>query len=94
MASWAEKIRIGGYGELHYNNLDGEGGATGKDEIDFHRFVLFLGHTFNERTRFFSELEVEHSNAGEGKKGEIELEQAYVEYDLNENHRADGEQPV
>ncbi len=94
MASWAEKIRIGGYGELHYNNLDGEGGATDKDEIDFHRFVLFLGHTFNERTCFFSELEVEHSNAGEGKKGEIELEQAYVEYDLNENHRADGEQPV
>ena len=94
MASWAEKIRIGGYGELHYNTLDGEGGATDKDEIDFHRFVLFLGHTFNERTRFFSELEVEHSNAGEGKKGEIELEQAYVEYDLNENHRADGEQLV
>jgi len=88
MASWAEKTRIGGYGELHYNNLDGEGGAADKDEIDFHRFVLFLGHTFNERTRFFSELEVEHSIAGEGKKGEIELEQAYVEYDLNENHRA------
>ena len=88
MASWAEKIRIGGYGELHYNNLDGEGGAADKDEIDFHRFALFLDHTFNERTRFFSELEVEHSNAGEGKKGEIELEQAYVEYDLNENHRA------
>lgn len=52
-----------------------------------HRFVLFLGHTFNERTRFFSELEVEHSIAGEGKKGEIELEQAYVEYDFNPNHR-------
>ena len=28
MASWAEKIRIGGYGELHYNNLDGEGGCN------------------------------------------------------------------
>ncbi|MBT9589533.1 MAG: porin [Thiobacillus sp.] len=88
MASWAEKTRIGGYGELHYNTLEGKGGAADKDEIDLHRFVLFLGHTFNERTRFFSELEVEHSIAGEGKKGEIELEQAYVEFDLNENHRA------
>ncbi len=87
-ASWAENTRIGGYGELHYNNLDGEGGATDKDEFDLHRFVLFFGHTFNERTRFFSEVEVEHSIAGEGKKGEIELEQAYVEFDLNADHRA------
>lgn len=86
-AAWAERTRIGGYGELHYNNLDGEGGASDKDEFDLHRFVLFLGHTFNERTRFFSELEVEHSIAGEGKKGEIELEQAYVEYDFTPNHR-------
>lgn len=86
-AAWAERTRLGGYGELHYNNLDGEGGASDKDEFDLHRFVLFLGHTFNERTRFFSELEVEHSIAGEGKKGEIELEQAYVEYDFTPNHR-------
>lgn len=86
-ASWAERTRIGGYGELHYNNLDGEGGASDKDEFDFHRFVLFFGHTFNERTRFFSELEVEHALAGEGKKGEVELEQAYVEYDFTPNHR-------
>ena len=87
-ASWAENTRIGGYGELHYNNLDGEGGASDKNELDLHRFVLFFGHTFNERTRFFSEVEVEHSIAGEGKKGEIELEQAYVEFDLNADHRA------
>lgn len=87
-SSWADNTRIGGYGELHYNNLDGEGGASDKDELDLHRFVLFFGHTFNERTRFFSELEVEHSIAGEGKKGEIELEQAYVEFDLNADHRA------
>jgi len=86
--SHPEKSRIGGYGELHYNNLDGESGADDKDEIDFHRFVLFFGHTFNERTRFFSELELEHSIAGEGKNGEVELEQAYVEYDLNAEHRA------
>lgn len=89
-SSWTERTRIGGYGELHYNNLDGEGGAADKDEIDLHRFVLFFGHTFNERTRFFSEVEVEHSIAGDGKKGEIELEQAYVEYDLNTSHRVKG----
>lgn len=89
-SQWAENTRVGGYGELHYNNLDGEGGASDKDELDLHRFVLFFGHTFNERTRFFSELEVEHSIAGEGKNGEAELEQAYVEFDLNADHRAKG----
>lgn len=87
-SSWADKTKLGGYGEMHYNSLDGKGGAASKDEIDLHRFVLFFGHEFNSRTRFFSELEVEHSIAGEGKKGEIELEQAYVEFDLNDKHRA------
>lgn len=69
---------LGGYAELHYN-----GGE--KDEIDFHRFVLFVGHEFNDKIRFFSELEIEHSLAGEGKPGEVELEQAFVEFDLNDN---------
>ena len=88
--TWAANTRIGGYGELHYNNLDGEGGAADEQELDLHRFVLFFGHTFDARTRFFSEVEVEHSIAGEGKKGEVELEQAYVEYDLNASHRVKG----
>lgn len=72
-------ISLGGYGELHYNNLDSG------SEIDFHRFVLFVGKEFNENLRFFSELELEHSLAGDGKPGEVELEQAYVEYDFGGN---------
>lgn len=96
-AGWAENTQIGGYGELHYNNLDGEGGASDKDEIDFHRFVLFFGHQFTDRVRFFSELELEHafvadtdtqSGTIKKTKGEVEIEQAYVEYDLNADHRA------
>lgn len=83
----ANKTTIGGYGELHYNNLDDQNGSSDKDEIDFHRFVLFFGHEFNDNLRFFSELELEHSIAGDGKAGEIELEQAYIEYDINEQHR-------
>jgi len=84
------KTSIGGYGELHYNNLGGSGGAIGKKEIDFHRFVMFLGHEFSDKIRFFSELELEHSIAGEGKAGEIELEQGYLEFDLSETLRAKG----
>ena len=74
------RTSIGGYGELHYNNIRSDAGDS--DEIDFHRFVLFFGHEFTDRIRFFSEFELEHSLAGDGKPGEVELEQAYVEYAL------------
>ncbi len=70
---------IGGYGELHYNNYEDTDA-----KIDFHRFVLFFGHEFSDSVRFFSEFELEHSIAGDGKAGEVELEQAYVEVDINE----------
>ena len=83
-ASWAENTQIGGYGELHYNNLDS------KKEIDFHRFVLFFGHQFTDRLRFFSELELEHSISGDDQNGEIELEQAYIEYDLTASQHIKG----
>lgn len=71
---------VGGYGELHYNNLD-----SGKT-LDLHRFVLFVGHKFTERLRLFSELELEHSNTENG--GSVELEQAYLDFDLTQTQRA------
>ena len=79
---------VGGYGELHYNNTsNGESGAARKEkrELDLHRFVLFVNHEFNDDIRFFSEFEIEHAIAGDGKVGEVEVEQAYVQIDLNDN---------
>ena len=73
------KTVIGGYGELHYNNIEDT------ESIDFHRFVLFFGHEFTESIRFFSEFELEHALSGDGKPGEVELEQAYIEMDLTES---------
>jgi len=78
------KTSLGGYGELHYNGLDDQKGTSDTDKIDFHRFVLFVNHEYSDKLRFVSELELEHSIAGEGKAGEIELEQAYIQYDLSE----------
>jgi len=70
---------LGGYGELHLSSTDdGEGGRVG--EVDFHRFVLFFGHQYDENFRFYSELETEHALAGDGEPGEVELEQAFIEY--------------
>ncbi|MBQ0799182.1 MAG: porin [Porticoccaceae bacterium] len=81
MAQWAEKTQIGGYGEHHFNRF-----ADSKDQVDAHRYVLFFGHQFTDDVRFFSEFELEHGIAGEGQPGEIELEQAYIEWDYAQNH--------
>ncbi len=79
--SWAERTQLGGYGELHYNGGD-------KDKIDFHRFVLLVKHQFSDSVRMFSELELEHALTGGDEPGEVELEQAYLEFDLTKEHRA------
>lgn len=76
------RTTLGGYGELHYNNLDS--GSS----LDFHRFVLVVSHRFSERIRLFSELELEHSNTENG--GAVELEQAYLEFDVTQKLRARG----
>lgn len=74
----AAQTSLGGYGELHYNNTD-----SGK-KVDFHRFVLFIGHDFSDKTRFYSELEVEHALSGNGKPGAVELEQAFIEHRVSD----------
>jgi len=88
--NWADRTRVGGYAEVHYNNLDGSGGASDQKEVDLHRFVLFLGHEFTDDIRFYSELEVEHGIASHEDEdpGEVEVEQAYLEFDLNDRHMA------
>ena len=78
---WWSNTQIGGYGEVHYN-------AGEVDKVDVHRLVLFLGHDFSDTVRFAGELEVEHALAGEGKPGEVEVEQAFIEYDFAANAAA------
>ena len=82
--SLVEKTTVGGYGELHYNSF--QGGAKAKDEIDFHRFVLFFSHRFNDWISFKSELELEHSNTENG--GAVELEQAYLDFNFSDKLNA------
>ncbi len=70
--------RIGGYGELHYNLVKPDG-ADAKKTLDFHRFVMFFSHSFGEKWSFKAEVELEHNFVGEDK-GELELEQAIIDY--------------
>lgn len=78
---WWDRTSVGGYGEMHYN-------SGNKDQIDFHRYVLFIGHEFSDSIRMFSELEFEHTAIGDGQNGDFFLEQAFLEFDLNDNHKA------
>jgi len=84
----ARKTTIGGYGELHYNNLNANDPSRDVEMLDLHRFVLFFGHQFNDKTRFYSEFEVEHAfvaDSGGDTPGEVEIEQAFIEFDLRQN---------
>lgn len=70
--------RFGGYGELHYNYTKPENGKS-TEILDFHRFVLFYAHNWTEKWSFKAEVEIEHNFVSSGE-GELELEQAYVNY--------------
>jgi len=84
MPAWYTNTSIGGYGELHANFNNGA-----DNEIDFHRFVLFFNHEFNDWISLFSELELEHSVSGDGQDGEIELEQAFIRMDWTQQFNTD-----
>ena len=83
--------RVGGYGELHYNNLS-NGNGVDKKEIDLHRFVLFINHDFNDKIRFFSEVEIEHATLEDtddgSSTGAVAIEQAFVQFDLGAQTKA------
>ena len=70
------RLPVSGYMDFHFNKPRGEPG-----QVDFHRFVLLFGHSFSDRIKFWSELELEHALVeGREEKGELELEQAYLDF--------------
>ena len=55
---------LSGYMEVHLNKVQDL-----PTEADLHRFVLMVGHSFSDRIKFWSEVEVEHAFVeGEGGK--------------------------
>jgi hypothetical protein len=74
------KLKFGGYGEIHANFTEG----TEKDNIDFHRLILYVGYDWADWIKFHSETELEHAFVYDGD-GEISIEQAYVDFLLSDN---------
>jgi hypothetical protein len=74
-ADTENRLPVAGYMDFHVNKDAGDAFRP-----DFHRFVLLFGHSFSERIKFWSELEVEHALIEGGEEsGEVALEQAYID---------------
>ncbi len=70
------RLPVTGYMDFHVNKESGDSLRP-----DFHRFVLLFGHSFSDRIKFWSELEVEHALVEGGQEsGEVALEQAYLDF--------------
>lgn len=68
-------LKIGGYGEVHYNQpLSADVRKNGV--LDVHRFVMMMGYQYNDKLQFVTELEFEHVI-------ELYVEQAFLQYKLN-----------
>jgi hypothetical protein len=80
------RATVGGYAELHYNKPIGDEAI-----MDFHRFVLFVGYSYNDWISFYSELEVEHAIVEGGEEsGEVSMEQTYLDFAISPTFHARG----
>jgi Phosphate-selective porin O and P len=73
----ASATTISGYGEFNYNNYRSDERPT---QADLRRFVIGVHHRFDERLTFHSEVEFEHAVVSKDDEGEVEIEQAWVNY--------------
>ncbi len=73
------KTVLSGYGSALYRRDFNAQQST----MNLERVVLFVGHQFNEKIAFFSELEIENAKVTGGGDGEIAMEQAYLKFNLN-----------
>ena len=71
---------LSSYGEINYNRPTN---ARQNTQVDLRRFVLGYQHRVDPATKIVAELEVEHAVASRSDPGEVEIEQAYVERQLN-----------
>ena len=69
-----------GYGEINYNRYK----DSSRNQADVRRAVLGVQHRLDAKTKIVTELEVEHSVTSADDVGEVAIEQAYAERQINE----------
>jgi hypothetical protein len=80
-------LAIGGYGELNYARPTDDSSATTADAT---RLVFGIDYQFDEKTRLVSELEFAHAITSADDPGETEVEQLYIERELDNTMFAKG----
>jgi len=76
------KTVVSGYGSAFYQRNFNQHQST----MTLERAVLFVGHQFNSKISFFSELEIENAKVvpgDNGSGGEIAMEQAFLKFNLS-----------
>ena len=71
--NYGKSVTVGAYAEATYNQPEGDNG-----ELDIQRMVLLFGYKFNDKTQFFTEVELEHVS-------EVFVEQAFINYSVGDN---------
>ncbi len=70
-----QKLIIGGYGQIDYNQPIIKGQSS-NGNLDVHRLVLLFGYNFTDKLQLFTEIELEHVK-------EVYVEQAFMNYKFN-----------
>lgn len=74
-------LNLWGYGEVYYTDPVHDQRLA---EFDLARAVFGIGYRLDDRTNFNSEFEVEHAVASAVDKGEFEVEQFYIDHQVND----------
>ncbi len=73
------------YGEIVYSRPSKE---SNQAQTDVARAVLGITHRFSDKTKMVGEFEWEHAIVSKDDSGEAEVEQLYVEHEINNTLRA------
>lgn len=80
-SSLFDNLSLWGYGEVYYTHPIHQ---PDRSQADLARAVFGIGYSFDERTSFNSEYEVEHAVSSSSDVGEFEVEQFYVDHQLTD----------
>jgi hypothetical protein len=79
LASFAQGVKLWGYGEIYYTDPLHD---RDRAQADLARAVFGIGYTFDSRTEFNSEYEIEHAVSSADDPGEFEVEQFYIDHQI------------
>ena len=83
----ASPVSLFGYGEINYNNYTND---SSRSQADLRRFVVGFGYAFSDQLHFNSEVEWEHAVTSADDEGEVEIEQAYLDYQASQHFSLKG----